>query len=229
MSVKQFTLLRGRTFLEFRLITPKLCALRFDELVNASGERFVTPAPSWRARLNRLAANKYSAALSALSTLNRPRSKTIRQRQRMNMLKNDATELAHIRRTIDDWTAGLRRKSASDVIAQFGQGYVHFSLAPPLISNASDAAGMNRWFETWKGGLGYEFRALDIATHGDLAYAFGLVHLSGTKVGGPDISLWSRLTLCLKRIDGEWKIVHEHESVPFYMDGSYRAAVDLAP
>ena len=24
-------------------------------------------------------------------------------------------------------------------------------------------------------------------------------------------------------------IVHEHESVPFYMDGSFRAAIDLKP
>jgi hypothetical protein len=25
------------------------------------------------------------------------------------------------------------------------------------------------------------------------------------------------------------KIAHEHESVPFYMDGSFKAAVDLTP
>ena len=28
---------------------------------------------------------------------------------------------------------------------------------------------------------------------------------------------------------GTWKIAHEHTSVPFYMDGSFRAAVDLEP
>jgi ketosteroid isomerase-like protein len=30
-------------------------------------------------------------------------------------------------------------------------------------------------------------------------------------------------------MNGEWRIVHDHSSVPFYMDGSYRAAVDLKP
>jgi PhnB protein len=30
-------------------------------------------------------------------------------------------------------------------------------------------------------------------------------------------------------VRGAWKIVHEHSSTPFYMDGSYRAAVDLKP
>lgn len=29
--------------------------------------------------------------------------------------------------------------------------------------------------------------------------------------------------------DGAWRIAHRHESVPFYMDGSNRAAVDLTP
>ena len=38
-----------------------------------------------------------------------------------------------------------------------------------------------------------------------------------------------RATVCLRKVGGEWKIVHEHESVPFYMDGSQRPAFDLAP
>jgi SnoaL-like domain len=38
-----------------------------------------------------------------------------------------------------------------------------------------------------------------------------------------------RQTLSFRKIDGEWKIAHEHASVPFYMDGSFRAAIDLKP
>jgi PhnB protein len=33
----------------------------------------------------------------------------------------------------------------------------------------------------------------------------------------------------LRRENGEWSIVHEHESVPFLMDGSDKAALDLKP
>jgi ketosteroid isomerase-like protein len=35
--------------------------------------------------------------------------------------------------------------------------------------------------------------------------------------------------LGFRKIDGKWAIAHEHSSVPFYMDGSYKAAVDLKP
>jgi ketosteroid isomerase-like protein len=38
-----------------------------------------------------------------------------------------------------------------------------------------------------------------------------------------------RATVCYRRIDGKWMVTHEHLSVPFYMDGSFRAAVDLKP
>ena len=33
--------------------------------------------------------------------------------------------------------------------------------------------------------------------------------------------VWFRHTFGLRKIGGDWKIVHEHESVPFYMDGSF--------
>jgi hypothetical protein len=41
-----------------------------------------------------------------------------------------------------------------------------------------------------------------------------------------------RATACLAHQSGDWKIAHEHTvhtSVPFNMDGSYRAAIDLTP
>ena len=50
-------------------------------------------------------------------------------------------------------------------------------------------------------------------------------------MGSPGrFSLWFRLTVGLrKNREGTWQIAHEHESVPFYMDETTRAALDLAP
>jgi PhnB protein len=54
--------------------------------------------------------------------------------------------------------------------------------------------------------------------------------MKGTpKMAGREISFWMRLTVYLHREAGAWRIVHEHESVPFYMDGTQRAAFDLKP
>jgi PhnB protein len=53
--------------------------------------------------------------------------------------------------------------------------------------------------------------------------------MSGTKTDGEKVDMWLRETFCFRRLGGQWKITHQHESVPFYMDGSYKAAVDLKP
>jgi ketosteroid isomerase-like protein len=57
----------------------------------------------------------------------------------------------------------------------------------------------------------------------------GLLWLAGTKRGGGRNGLWLRTTWALAREGGAWAVVHEHQSVPFAMDGSDRALLDLQP
>ena len=83
--------------------------------------------------------------------------------------------------------------------------------------------------ETWKGPLGYELRDLEIVTGDGVAFSHSLNHLTGTRKGGETSDVWFRSTFGFRKVDGEWKIVHEHESVPFLMDGSDKAALDLKP
>ncbi|HVH07431.1 MAG TPA: nuclear transport factor 2 family protein, partial [Myxococcota bacterium] len=46
---------------------------------------------------------------------------------------------------------------------------------------------------------------------------------------GPRTDVWVRATFGFRKLDGAWILTHEHRSVPFYMDGSERAATDLEP
>jgi ketosteroid isomerase-like protein len=56
-----------------------------------------------------------------------------------------------------------------------------------------------------------------------------LNRISGTRTSGEETDVWVRMTLGCKKINGTWKIAHEHASVPFHMDGSYKAVVELKP
>ncbi|GAA4215626.1 hypothetical protein [Actinocatenispora rupis] len=47
--------------------------------------------------------------------------------------------------------------------------------------------------------------------------------------GAGEYSMWFRTTLGLRLIDGRARIAHERTSTPFQMNGSARAATDLAP
>lgn len=125
-----------------------------------------------------------------------------------------------------------REKDAPLLVSLMTDDITSFTLAPPLgRAGAGEraAADIAQWFQTWRGGIGLEFSDLTIARSGDLAVAYGLGHMTGTKTDGTVIDLWTRYSIALRRGSDGWKIAHLHTSVPFYMDGSFKAAVDLKP
>jgi len=146
-------------------------------------------------------------------------------------MSREADEQA-IREIIESQLRAMGMKDAAGAIKDYGKDTVMYTLAPPLRSQNDDEAAaieaVNKWFETWETSPQYETRDLAITVSGGLAYSTGLYHLTGEQ-DGEHTDQWSRRTIVFERIDGEWKIVHDHESVPFYMDGSYKAAVDLKP
>ncbi len=139
-----------------------------------------------------------------------------------------ATE-EEIRSVIDARNAAITRKDKDAVVASYTPDPVRFDLAPPLVSDPTDTEGLQAWFDTWDGEIGYEIRDVIIESKGDLACTHSLNHMTGTKKDGEQVNVWFRETLTLKKPEGRWLISHEHESVPFYMDGSDKAALDLKP
>lgn len=137
-----------------------------------------------------------------------------------------------VRKLIDDCAQAIRDKDVGRTIVCYARDSLVFDLAPPLRHGGGDAGareGLAAWFDTWKGPISLEIADLNIAAGGDIAYATSLNRLSGTKTDGETPDVWFRATYCLRKQDNAWKIAHEHTSVPFYMDGSYKAAVDLQP
>ena len=139
---------------------------------------------------------------------------------------------AAIRALIEERAAALRRKDARGYIACQSADYALYSLytmGPPLSVDEVGISDLEGWFAGWNGPIGYELRDLRIAAGGDVGFCHGFARMSGTKTDGEAVDLWFRVTFGLRRGAEGWAIVHEHESVPFYMDGSLRAAVDLKP
>lgn len=147
----------------------------------------------------------------------------------MNIRNNKAIDEAGIRNLIDQRAKALYAKDAKAVVSLFTPDYVPFTLAPPLVSTMTGAKEYDSWFATWQGPIGTEVRDLDIDVSGDLGISHSLNLMRGRSASGHDIELWYRQTLSFRKVDGAWKIAHDHSSVPFHMDGSFRAAIDLKP
>jgi ketosteroid isomerase-like protein len=121
-------------------------------------------------------------------------------------------------------------KDAAAIVARYAPGAPIFNLAPPLVHRGVDLQEKQVWLDSWEGSIDLEARDFQVTVSGDLALAHGFYCMSGTpKAAGRPISFWMRETLGLQRQAGAWRIVHEHTSVPFYMDGSLRPAFDLQP
>jgi ketosteroid isomerase-like protein len=121
-------------------------------------------------------------------------------------------------------------KSARGIAAPYVRDAAIFSLAPPLVHRGIDVEETQTWLDTWATPIAIEPRDFSVTIAGDHAFAHGYMRMQGRKRGADhDVNFWMRETLCLEREDGGWRIVHEHTSVPFYMDGSSRPAFDLEP
>jgi ketosteroid isomerase-like protein len=69
---------------------------------------------------------------------------------------------------------------------------------------------------------------VQVSAGGDLGFCSFLYHVGGTLKTGDDVNMWVRATLVCRRIDGRWRIAHDHESVPFD-PATGQALLNLAP
>lgn len=120
-------------------------------------------------------------------------------------------------------------KDASGIAAPYAPHAAIFDLEPPLAHDGISVERKERWLATWDGPVEIEPRDFKLTIDGDHAFGYGYLKMTGAKHGGPRVSFWMRETVALERTGGPWRIVHEHTSVPFYMDGSLRPAFDLQP
>jgi ketosteroid isomerase-like protein len=147
------------------------------------------------------------------------------------MTSTVVTDETAVRDVFARLVAGMRAGDVEGLVARFTPDAVQYSLAPPLRQpEPRDADRLAAWFGTFDGSIDYDVTGLEVFVGGDVAYAHGIARLTATPAGMAEpFTLWFRLTVGLCRTDDGWKVEHEHQSVPFAMDGSFRASVDLEP
>ncbi|MFI0906838.1 YybH family protein [Streptomyces sioyaensis] len=139
---------------------------------------------------------------------------------------------ARIREVLEDRAAATTARDARRFLSHSAPDIVEFGLAPPLQykgPQARDQRAVEAWYATWRGPIEVTLTQLEITVGDDVAFSHSINRMRGTKTDGFEVELWSRATVGLRRIDGTWKITHAHDSVPFLMDGSGLAALDLTP
>jgi ketosteroid isomerase-like protein len=146
------------------------------------------------------------------------------------MLTDIKQNHAAIHELIAQMAKARYNKDAEAIAAPYTRDAAIYNLAPPLVHHGIDVQETQAWLDTWEGPITIEAQNFTVTVAGDTAFAHGLMRMEGTKKGSEGhVNFWMRETLCLKRSETGWHIVHEHTSVPFYMDGTLQPAFDLHP
>jgi ketosteroid isomerase-like protein len=101
-------------------------------------------------------------------------------------------------------------------MAHHAADIVLFDVPPPIQSRGL-AESQKSWdqFFRWFGDSGvFELSELEIAAGDDVGFCHRLIHCAGSEPAGETAQLVVRLTVCYRKIDGQWRVMHEHHSEP---------------
>jgi uncharacterized protein (TIGR02246 family) len=141
-----------------------------------------------------------------------------------------ATDEAQIRALVEEWAKAVRAKDINRRMSNYPADLVLFDVVNRCNTweRMRSENGDRGWFSSFEAPIGYEVRDLRITTGDDTAFSHSLNHVSATKTDGQKIDMWWRATICYRKLDGQWMVAYEHNSVPFDAE-SGKASLNLKP
>jgi len=134
------------------------------------------------------------------------------------MSQREGTAQSEIKALIEDWAAAVRRHDLPAILAHHDENIVMFDVPPPLQSR-----GLAEYRKTWdlffayhQPGQAFDVEELQIWAGDTVAFAVAVMRCGSATASGPPLSsgFQFRLTIGLCKLDGAWRIHHEHHSVP---------------
>lgn len=120
--------------------------------------------------------------------------------------RNDADDAA-IREVMDAITAALRARDGDVTRAHCRPDHETFDRVPPLRHTDAEAL-RNLWTRTlasFDPPLEYDLEGISITAAGDVAFDWCL-----SRFGGSHVARRLRSTFGFRKVDGRWRLVHEH-------------------
>lgn len=121
-----------------------------------------------------------------------------------------------IQALIERWAKAVREENRAGIRADHDPEMLMFDVPPPFLSRGLDA-----YMATWEEFLScsekpvvFDFHDVKITAGNDVAFATAIGQCVSSNPKGKREELEFRLTMGLQKIDGRWRIMHEHHSLP---------------
>ncbi len=129
---------------------------------------------------------------------------------------NDGPETVAVRTLVESWAAAVRRRDLEGILRNHASDVVMFDVPPPFQSIGIEAY-KRTWdtFFSWSSDpVLFDFVSMTICAGSAVAFVFANMRCAGPGAPTERELLDFRLTIGLRKADGQWTIVHEHHSVP---------------
>ncbi|MCO6456213.1 MAG: nuclear transport factor 2 family protein [Pirellulaceae bacterium] len=122
-----------------------------------------------------------------------------------------------IRLLLNEWARATREGRQDDVLASHAEELLIFDVLPPLMyeSATSYRASWDAWQPDPQGEMTFHLDSLRVTAGSDVGFAHGILQCGGVLADGRTFSDTARATFCLRKVDGDWKVFHQHISKPF--------------
>ena len=119
---------------------------------------------------------------------------------------------ALVRALLEAWARAIREANLEGVLAYHAADVVMFDVPAPLQVRGIDAY-RRQWelFFREQGKGAFALGEMEIAAGDDVAFAHAILTCGSTD---PADQFKVRLTVGLRKVNGEWLVTHEHHSVP---------------
>jgi uncharacterized protein (TIGR02246 family) len=121
-----------------------------------------------------------------------------------------------IQALIERWARAVREENRAGIRADHDSEMLMFDVPPPFLSRGLDAymATWETFFSCAEKPVAFDFHDVKITAGNDVAFATATGRCVDTDSKGKREQLEFRLTMGLRKMDGRWRVVHEHHSLP---------------
>jgi ketosteroid isomerase-like protein len=119
-----------------------------------------------------------------------------------------------IRDLIERWATAAHDGDLETVLAHHDEEIVMYDVPPPEDGVRGLAAYRETWpgFFRWQEGATFDLLSLDVVAGADVAFAYGLLRCGTPEELDAIPERRLRLTVGLRKVDGQWTVLHEHHS-----------------
>jgi ketosteroid isomerase-like protein len=128
----------------------------------------------------------------------------------------DVNNEAQIRALIGRWAKAVREENRAVVRMDHDTDILMFDVPPPFLSRGLDAymATWEMFFSSVERPITFDFHDVQITCGQEVAFATATGRCVNIDPNGKREPLEFRLTMGLRKIAGEWRVMHEHHSLP---------------